>query len=502
MVLCWAPGCNHYNQRETCRFFKFPTEPRLRAKWKQLVRRSIEPGSGAFLCSCHFPDGRKENGPKLFEYNREKRFAFSSPEKKCRCTDSRDIESKVQDNETSEPVPASSELQPSKSLQASAWGDPQPSTSHELTASRQVPALDELQPSTSWQASILDESQPSTSQEVFVSSDSAVVDAENYFLLQEINAQKRQLQYFSNRMSFDSIADHNTLVLLYTGLPSKEIFESVYNLVSNLKINYYFHWNVEKLNRKDQLLLTLMKLRQNAPHLDLAYRFGISQATVSNIVITWIHVLHQILFKKLMNTIPAREKNRTCLPNCCSTFTNCRIIIDCTDIFTAVPRSSMATQRVTYSAYKHRNTCKGLIGVAPNGVITYISGLYPGSTSDKKIVQHSGILDQMVPGDLILADKGFLIRDLLPPGVALNIPPFLSTAQFSPEQIRQTECIARARIHVERAIRRMKVYRILSFIPSKLIPYAEEVFQTVGALTNLQYPLIREVEQYFLVADD
>ncbi|KAG5860807.1 hypothetical protein JTB14_030812 [Gonioctena quinquepunctata] len=77
---------------------------------------------------------------------------------------------------------------------------------------------------------------------------------------------------------------------------------------------------------------------------------------------------------------------------------------------------------------------KGLIGVAPNGVITYISGLYPGSTSDKKIVQHCGILDQLAAGDLILANKGFLIRDILPPGVMLNLPPFLTTAQFTPQQ--------------------------------------------------------------------
>lgn len=107
------------------------------------------------------------------------------------------------------------------------------------------------------------------------------------------------------------------------------------------------------------------------------------------------------------------------------------------------------------------------------------------------------ILEQLSPGDLVLADKGFIIRNILPVGVALNLPSFLTMAQFTPEQVQQTECIARARIHVERAIRRMKVYKILNFIQNKLIPYAEEVFQTVGALTNLQYPLIKEVEQYY-----
>lgn len=45
-------------------------------------RRDIEPGPGAFLCSCHFIDGKTENGPQLFEHNSKKRFNFSSPEKK------------------------------------------------------------------------------------------------------------------------------------------------------------------------------------------------------------------------------------------------------------------------------------------------------------------------------------------------------------------------------------------------------------------------------------
>ncbi|KAJ8937031.1 hypothetical protein NQ314_012114 [Rhamnusium bicolor] len=128
--------------------------------------------------------------------------------------------------------------------------------------------------------------------------------------------------------------------------------------------------------------------------------------------------------------------------------------------------------------------------------------LYPGSTSDKKIVQHCKILEQMETGDLILADKGFLLKDILPPGVNLNIPPFLVTSQFTPEQVYRTETIARARIHVERAIRRMKCYKILDFIPYSLQSHASCVVQVIGALTNLQPPLIREVAQAYSSSTD
>ena len=61
---------------------------------------------------------------------------------------------------------------------------------------------------------------------------------------------------------------------------------------------------------------------------------------------------------------------------------------------------------------------KVIVGVAPNGVITYVrSTLYPVSISDKAIVQQSGLLHHLTATDLVLADKGFLIQDPVPNGV-------------------------------------------------------------------------------------
>ena len=47
-----------------------------------------------------------------------------------------------------------------------------------------------------------------------------------------------------------------------------------------------------------------------------------------------------------------------------------------------------------------------------------------GNASDKQIVKESGLLDLLEKGDSVMADKGFLIQDLLDPlGVTLNMPP-------------------------------------------------------------------------------
>ncbi|KAK0155498.1 hypothetical protein N1851_002088 [Merluccius polli] len=193
-----------------------------------------------------------------------------------------------------------------------------------------------------------------------------------------------------------------------------------------------------------------------------------------------------------MTTVPSREKNLTSLPSSFQMYRNCRMIIDCTDVEIATP-SSMDLQKHTYSKYRGMHSFKILLGVAPNAVITYCSKLYPGSVSDKAIVTKSGILEVFRSGDLILADKGFLIRDIVPEGVSVNIPPFLNHGRLTKSEVKLTKDIARTRIHVERANARLKEFKILRFIPHTLRSNADIVVQLCCALVNLQNPLIKEV---------
>ncbi|KAG4078482.1 hypothetical protein HA402_009194 [Bradysia odoriphaga] len=238
--------------------------------------------------------------------------------------------------------------------------------------------------------------------------------------------------------------------------------------------------------------MTLMKLRMDLRNFDSADRFKCSIATVSNIVRSWILAMHEILFVQLMQDIPSREQNKRSLPAVFKEFSNCRIVLDCTEMFTDKP-NKMFQQESIYSPYKHHVTFKPLIGIAPNGVATYASIFYPGSTSDKKIVEHCGITHQLYIGDLVLADKGFLIKDVLPYGVSLNVPPFLMTPQFTREQVRRTEAIAKARVHVERTINKVKNFRILKYTPSEMFHIASELFQVCVALKNFQNPVLQEV---------
>ena len=185
-----------------------------------------------------------------------------------------------------------------------------------------------------------------------------------------------------------------------------------------------------------------------------------------------------------MTSIPTRDKNKLAAPSSFSQFGSCRIVIDRTDIEVAAP-TMMSQQSATYSSYRGMNSFKVVIGVAPNAVIAYVSKLYPGSISDKATVQESDLFNHLTPGDMILADKGLLIQDIVPHGVSVNIPRFPNKGVFfTASEAKATKAIARCRIHEERANARLKNFRILTFIPSYLRCYSDVLLQLCAALVN------------------
>ena len=63
-----------------------------------------------------------------------------------------------------------------------------------------------------------------------------------------------------------------------------------------------------------------------------------------------------------------------------------------------------------------------------------------------------------------MADKGYVIEEELKElDLQLNIPAFASsTSQMSPSDVCETRKIAKHRIHVERAINRVKNFKLVS----------------------------------------
>ena len=198
---------------------------------------------------------------------------------------------------------------------------------------------------------------------------------------------------------------------------------------------------------------------------------------------------------------PERGMIRTTIPDCFKPkYARTTCIIDCSEIFIQRP-SSLAARAETYSNYKSHNTVKFLIAISPTGAIIFVSKCWGGRASDKHITAYSGFLDKLMHGDLVLADRGFDITEPLAlRGASLAIPPFTKgKPQLSQREVETARELSRVRIHVERAIGRLKNFRILqSTLPITLVKSAtDEEFCTIdkilfvcAALCNLQPPLV------------
>ena len=176
---------------------------------------------------------------------------------------------------------------------------------------------------------------------------------------------------------------------------------------------------------------------------------------------------------------------KLCYPKCVS-------IIDCFEVF--IQRPGHLTARVqTWSNYKHNNTIKFLVSITPTGSISYVSKAFGGRTSDKVITPHSGYLDKLEHGDQVLADRGFLIAEELANQNATLITSAFTKgkSQLSAKEVETTRTIAHVRIHVEKAIERLKNFNILCTNMSMyMVPHADSIVTICSAICNLQPKLV------------
>ena len=113
------------------------------------------------------------------------------------------------------------------------------------------------------------------------------------------------------------------------------------------------------------------------------------------------------------------------------------------------------------------------------------------------MVNRSGFLKKELwsDGDSAMADRGFTIHDELAcVGASLNIPVFLGGRDyFTKVEVKASRTIAPVRIHVRRAIQRIKTYSIIrNEIPLTLQGSINQIWTVICSLTNLAPPLIDE----------
>ena len=253
-----------------------------------------------------------------------------------------------------------------------------------------------------------------------------------------------------------------------------------------------------KFTMLEEFVLVMMKLRLGLDNFTLSVLFGTSVGHVSGLFNTWINFLAQILESVIKWPSSAKVKKHMPLSFKLK-YPNTTSIIDCTEIFIQKPKNCSA-QASTWSNYKSHNTLKALVAIQPNGAFTFVSKLWSGNISDRKIIIDSKYIDNICPGDEVMADRGFQIRDLLTlKGAYLNMPPFTHQRKngigrmLTSKQIIETRKIASLRIHVERAIRRLKSFRMLGgILPLNMKNLSSAMLRVAAAFCNFMPPLAKK----------
>lgn len=182
--------------------------------------------------------------------------------------------------------------------------------------------------------------------------------------------------------SFLQNIKNNSELSTLTGLESFVILNTIVDIIK-LIYKDKFEKNNVRMNTRDRVIMTYMKLKQNVSYSLLAIIFNCYSAKHCQRV---FYDTVKILSKCLKPAIswPSREEISKNLPQCFEGFEDVRVVLDCTEIFIQKP-ANLCCQVITYSHYKGSQTCKIMTGVSPAGNITYISKAYGGRVTDSTI---------------------------------------------------------------------------------------------------------------------
>lgn len=354
--------------------------------------------------------------------------------------------------------------------------------------------------------------------------DQSLVNAALLARIEVLEAENRKLKASTKEkpppaFGIEKIKHDDGLVSFYTGFTSYATLLAFFHFLGPA-VDKLHYWGTKaeprrrnrltKLSPLNQLLLTLVKLRLNLKTKDLAFRFSVSVGNVSRYFTTWVCFIYQHL--KEIDWMPSvQQVSGTLPPAFRQHYPSTYAIIDGSEIFMETP-TDLHMQSSTWSNYKHHNTAKFLIACTPNGCVSFISPLYVGSISDVELTRMSGFLESLQgkSGISIMADRGFTIKDMLQDvGVQLNIPPFMEGRQRLPaKEVQEGRQIAAVRIHVERAIGRIKTFSILKqTLPISLARLSNQIVCVCAYLSNFKPVLVpgetsyaaedNEVEDYF-----
>ncbi len=212
------------------------------------------------------------------------------------------------------------------------------------------------------------------------------------------------------------------------------------------------------LSARDQILLTVVWLRQYPTQEALGYFFGVSDTGARGVIERVLPLLEAAGRATMRLPDPGRTRRR----HADALLADIPELTVLVDSFAQRVQRPAVGQQEYYSGKKKAHTLKSQVGVDPQtGKIAAVSESVPGPTADITLLERSGLCKQVPPEGGLGGDKGYPGIDKLHPGGA--------TPRRKPRGQEQSEkdkaynrAFARERIIVEHGIRRVRRYECLS----------------------------------------
>ena len=210
-----------------------------------------------------------------------------------------------------------------------------------------------------------------------------------------------------------------------------------------------------ELAGRDQILLTVVWLRQYPIQEVLGYLFGVSDSTVSRVIGRVLPLLEQAGRDTMRLPDPGKKKRRT-LDTLLATLPEVVVISDRFEQRVQRPRDRQAADDL-YSGKKKQHTLKRQLAVDEEGRIVDVAASVRGPTADLTL------LERLPPGVGGMGDLAYVgIATLHPAGLGAAPRRKPRGQPRPPEDILYTTAFSRRRIVVEHSIGRARRFQSLS----------------------------------------
>ncbi|CAJ1079063.1 uncharacterized protein LOC117820818 [Xyrichtys novacula] len=447
---CVVAGCrNRRTPGTTLSFYRFPRDPERKQRWIAAVNREgWVPNDGSRLCSTHFISGKQVKNPRSPDYVPS---VFTSAPLSPEMKEPGALEVLDKQEARVEAANALLFLQGQGSSVSGEMGQEEHPQEGEQEASFEESASSSFSTDEEDDDND-DESLSECKKGKLAQASDASVNFED--ALKALKKENQALRESVERMSLSesSLRNDAEKVKFYTGLPNFFVLETVMWLLAP----HMEGMKNVKLSKFQQLLLTLMRLRLDLRNQDLAYRFGVKVSMVTRTV----HQMVNIMSSTLVPTAvfwPSRAELRKNLPAALrASHPDCAVIIDCFTVPFEEPVSRGNQQHQQQGMGTSYNVLKFLIGVAPQGVVTFVSRGVLGNVSDKSLAEGCGFLCKLLPGDVVLANRDLDIADSVAArGAIFKIASTYGSSEGTPlaDSSSETPSVQR---HVERVISMVK----------------------------------------------